>query len=79
MRKIADPVLSGDCYLEKKIKDGSEYLASFEDKFLMDAIRTNTKTGRPGGENSFIAAIENLLGRGLAAQPRGGPKNRTVK
>ena len=79
MRKIADPVLSGDCYLEKNIKDWSEYLASFEDKFLIDAIRTNTKTGRPCGENSFIAAIENLLGRGLAAQPRGRPKNRTVK
>ncbi len=79
VRKIADPVLSGDCYLEKKIKDWSEYLASFEDKFLIDAIRTNTKTGRPCGENSFIAAIENLLGRGLVAQPRGRPKNRTVK
>jgi putative transposase len=79
VRKIADPVLSGDCYLEKNIKDGSESLASFEDKFLMDAIRTNTKTGRPCGENSFIVAIENLLGRGLAAQPRGRPKSRTVK
>ena len=75
VRKIADPVLLGDCYLEKKIKGGSECLSSFEDKFLMDAIRTNTKTGRPCGENSFIAAIENLLGRGLAAQPRGRPKN----
>ena len=28
VRKIADPVLSGDCYLEKKIKDWSEYLSS---------------------------------------------------
>jgi hypothetical protein len=65
--------------LEKKIKDWSEDLSSFEDKFLMDAIRTNTKTGRPGGENSFVAAIENLLGRRLAAQPRGRPKSRTVK
>jgi hypothetical protein len=53
--------------------------SSLEDKVLIDAIRINTKTGRPYGEDSYIAAIERLLGRGSAAQPRGRSKNRTVK
>jgi putative transposase len=69
-----DPVLSNDCYLFKKIKDWSAYLKEKEDVSVVDAIRQNTRTGRPCGGDRFAEKIEKLLGRRLAALPRGRPR-----
>jgi len=69
-----DIVLSNDCYVLKKIKDWSAYLREKEDVSLIDAIRQNTRTGRPCGDDRFTQKIEKLLGRRLAALPRGRPR-----
>jgi len=69
-----DIVLSNDCYVLKKIKDWSAYLREKEDVYVIDAIRQNTRTGRPCGDDRFAQKIEKLLGRRLAAFPRGGPR-----
>ena len=70
----SDPVLANDCYLEKEIKDWKAYLMENDDKILIDNIRTNTKTGRPCGDEIFIQNIEKLLSRRLNALPKGRPK-----
>jgi len=69
-----DPILSNDCYLFKKVKDWSAYLREKEAVSLIDAIRQNTRTGRPCGDDRFAQKIEKLLGRRLAALPRGRPR-----
>ncbi|MCL5023887.1 MAG: transposase [Nitrospirae bacterium] len=74
VRRVPDPILSGDCYLTEGIKDWSAYLRGREDRIIVDAIRKNTKSGRPCGDDSFVAKIEGLLGRRLTALPWGRPK-----
>jgi len=69
-----DPILSNDCYVLKKIKDWSAYLKEKGDVSQIDAIRQNTRTGRPCGDDRFAQKIEKLLGRRLAALPRGRPR-----
>jgi putative transposase len=69
-----DTVLSNDCYLLKRINDWSAYLREKEDVSLTNAIRQNTRTGRPCGDGRFVQRIEQLLGRRLAALPRGRPR-----
>jgi putative transposase len=69
-----DLILSNDCYVLKKIKGWSAYLREKEDVSLIDAIRQNTRTGRPCGDDRFTQKIEKLLGRRLAALPRGRPR-----
>ena len=39
-----------------------------------DALRLNTRTGRPLGTDSFLSKIEVLLGRRVRALPVGRPK-----
>jgi putative transposase len=73
-RGKADPILSNDCYVLKKIKDWSAYLREKEDFSLIEAIRQNTRTGRPCEDDRFAQKIEKLLGRRLAALPRGRPR-----
>jgi putative transposase len=67
-------VLSNDCYVLKKIKDWSAYLKEKENVSLVDAIRKNTRSGRPCGDDHFAQKIEKILGRKLAALPRGRPR-----
>ena len=74
VKRQTDPVLSNDCYVLEKVKDWSAYLKEIEDVSLVDAIRRNTRNGRPCG-NDLFAQIEKLLGRRLAALPRGRPRN----
>jgi len=70
----SDPVQSNDCYVLKKIKDWSAYLKEKEDVLLVDAIRKNTRSGRPCGDHLFAQQVEKLLGRRLVALPRGRPR-----
>ena len=72
--KEADPVLSGGCYLTEQIQDWLGYLEEKEDEGMNNTIRSNTRTGRPCGEESFIKTIEGIVGRRLKAMPAGRPK-----
>ncbi len=74
VKRIADLVLAGDCYLVESIDDWSTYLREKEDAVLIGDIRNSTKTGRPCGDDSFIEKIEKRLGRKLAAFSRGRPQ-----
>jgi putative transposase len=69
-----DPVLSEGCYLVEEIKDWASYLRQQEETLLVEAIRKNTRTGRPCGGNEFIVKLEKLLGRRLSALPWGRPR-----
>lgn len=72
--KGSDSVLSGDCYLEQEIKDWIGYLRGEEDKQLIENIRKNSMSGRPCGDDTFIQAIEGIIGRRLKALPWGRPR-----
>jgi putative transposase len=48
--KEKDPVLLGDCYLTEQIQDWLGYLEEKEDEGMNNTIRSNTRTGRPCGE-----------------------------
>jgi putative transposase len=59
----------------------AEWLRADEDAAMVQAIRASTRTGRPAGDEEFVARIEKLTGRSLrprqAARPRkagGKPK-----
>jgi len=72
--KKSDPVLSGDCYLAEHIQDWLGYLKEREDDAMVDTIRSNSKTGRPCGDDGFMQTIEGIVGRRLKALPKGRPK-----
>ena len=74
VKKTNDQTLSGRCYLQHEIKDWAQYLEEAEDKAITKALIENTRTGRPSGDEDFIKKIENVVGRRLAAMPRGRPK-----
>lgn len=72
----SDLILSDDCYLTEEIEDWSAYLAEKDDEAMIDSIRINSRTGRPCGDDYFISKTEKLLGRRLAAFPKGRPRKR---
>lgn len=74
IEKEADTVLSGDCYLTEQIQDWLLYLEEKDDEEINNAIRNNTRTGRPCGEDGFIKTLEGIVGRRLKAMPTGRPK-----
>ncbi|NWF94216.1 MAG: transposase [Syntrophaceae bacterium] len=69
-----DILLSGRCPLEDEIEDWKAYLKETEDKKVIEAIRKNSLSGRPCGDDGFIRKIEALLNRQLEARARGRPK-----
>lgn len=69
-----DLVLSGDCYLTEQIQDWLGYLKEREDDAMVDTIRSNSRTGRPCGDEGFVQTIEGIVGRRLKAMPKGRPK-----
>lgn len=76
VKEVSDAVLEKGCYLTERIKDWAAYLEEREDDTLVQAIRENTKTGRPCGDEKFIHKIEQVVGRKLVALPRGRPRRR---
>ena len=72
--KESDPILSEDCYLTEQIEDWLLYLEGREDDVMVNTIRSNTKTGRPSGDDGFIQIVEGIVGRRLKAMPKGRPK-----
>jgi len=69
-----DLVLSGDCYLTEQIQDWLGYIEEREDDAMVNAIRSNSRTGRPCGDEGFVQTIEGVVGRRLKAMPKGRPK-----
>ncbi|MDA8388765.1 MAG: transposase [Nitrospiraceae bacterium] len=71
-----DMVLSGDCPITDGIKNWAAYLREGEDEKDLTAIRENTKTGRPCGDEFFVIKIENMLGRQLRRSKGGRPRKK---
>jgi hypothetical protein len=63
-----------DCYLVKEHGDCSAYLREKDDAQLIKEVRQGIKTGRPCGDEGFLQKLEGMLGRKLAALPRGRPR-----
>ena len=72
--KQSDSVLSMDCPLLEAIVDWKEWLREGVSSELVVAIRENTKTGRPLGNEDFVMRIEKSLSRILRPKERGRPK-----
>jgi len=70
---IADPVLSGRCFLDETIEDWKEYLLESQDTEAQANLIKATRTGRPCGENDFVAHFEGLLGRRFTTRSPGRP------
>ena len=66
---MSDLVLSAGFYLTGRIKDWGAYLEGRDDVVLIQAMRDNTRTGRPCGDDGFIRKVEEDLGRRLVAMP----------
>lgn len=61
----------------ERVDDWRNYLSQEPDVDL-DRIRLLSRTGRPGGDDEFVTALESLLGRRLRPRKRGrkGTKNK---
>jgi putative transposase len=77
VHRVVDPVVSSDCPLVESVADWPAYLDEKEDTRMTEAIRRNTKTGRPCGGEEFILWIEELIGRRVSAMARGRPRKLT--
>lgn len=53
-----------------------QWLAANEDDASMSAVREHTHSGRPLGAATFVNELERVLGRRLAAAPRGRPRRK---
>ena len=49
------------------------YFVEKDDNEVIEAIRKNSLTGRPCGDDGFIGRIEGLLNRELKARGKGRP------
>jgi len=70
---IADPVLSGGCFLVETIRDWKQYLLEAPNQIAGTKLINSTKTGRPCGEDDFVTRLEALLGRRFTTLPPGRP------
>ncbi len=61
------------CYLQDEIINWKEYLTAGENEKVVHAIRKNTQSGRPIGDDQFVGELETLTGRILVKQ-QPGPK-----
>ena len=62
----------------KLVRDWNRYLADRDDAALQKTLRRHESTGRPLGEDRFVARLEALVGRPLAPQKR-GPKPKSKR
>jgi len=56
-----------------EIDDWAEYLSQKEEEAIVTKIRSNTLSGKPLGDNSFIQKLEQLFGKRVRKLPRGRP------
>ncbi len=72
--KEVNPLLSDNCHLTEQIHDWLLYLEEKDDECMVDTIRSNSKTGRPCGDDGFMQTVEDMVGRRLKAMPKGRPR-----
>lgn len=71
--KIADPLVHDISQLDI-IGDWCEYLSVGDDSRDLKSIRSQTRTGRPTGDDAFIDDIECKSGRVVRPNPGGRPR-----
>lgn len=72
--KEVNSLLTDDCHLTEQVQDWHLYLEEKDDEGMVDIIRSNSKNGRPCGDDGFIQTVEGMVGRRLKAMPKGRPK-----
>ncbi len=75
----ADGVLDGGlecCAGVTGVGDWASWLAQPEELGKVQRLRSHSRTGRPLGDEGFLAKVEAVLGRRLKALPRGRPTSR---
>jgi putative transposase len=70
----SDPVIMDGCFLNGEVTDWRAYLTARGDEPVLMRTWQSLKTGRPAGEESFVRGLEGIVGRRLAALPRGRPR-----
>ena len=76
VERIENKILSNDLPLLKEIDDWREYLATSDDKEVIEKLKKFTSTGRPAGSESFVRSLEKQLGRQLLPRSAGRPRKR---
>jgi putative transposase len=71
-----DDVLSLDAHEYADVEDWLTWLRGQEDDEATGSLRLHTRTGRPLGDGSFVAAVEEKIGRVLRPKPAGRPRIR---
>jgi len=69
-----DPVLDNSGFLRGKIGDWRGFLAESGNESILARTWRSLKTGRPAGATEFILNLEGIMGKRLAALPRGRPR-----
>jgi putative transposase len=67
-------VILDGCFLKGEVKDWRAYLAEMGNEPILTRTWQNLKTGRPAGDERFVHALEEIMGRRLMAFPRGRPR-----
>lgn len=70
-------LLSSDLPLLDSVGDWREYLAGKDCLEVMKALRMNTRTGRPCGDEGFVSKLEARLSRKLMPRGKGRPRKGT--
>jgi putative transposase len=72
---VSDPLIPGRPALEL-ISDWANYVSAPESPHDLKALRRETGTGRPSGNDGFIAALESATGRRIRKRTKGRKRNR---
>lgn len=70
----SDSLLPKDSVLHHLISDWSDFLGNEDEGEMLNTLRSNTRTGRPHGSDSFINRMESSLNRTLLSKKVGRPK-----
>ncbi len=62
------------CATRKLIGDWHAYIASHDTSVSYDAIRSQTRSGRPDGDDAFIQHVEAVTGKSVRRRKPGRPK-----
>jgi putative transposase len=68
-----DGLISGGLQERGVVEDWASWLADPDDPEMLAMLRRRTRTGRPAGDTAFVARLEALAGRILAAKAVGRP------
>jgi len=69
-----DKVIKSDTQWGGVVEDWHEALAGPEDDDTIEMIRTRTHCGFPCGDEGFVSALSERIGRPLILRPRGRPR-----